>query len=215
MLDNLLGNAIKYSPDGGEIVVGVTLTEGEARLSVADQGVGIPGETLPRPGERTTALGPMLDEKAATRSEGWIQEAVSAGARVLTGGAAEGRFMQPTIIENAAKESYVCSREAFAPLVTLFPVKSFREAVDHVNDSVYGLQAGVFTNDLEKALYAFDHIEAGAVILNDIPTYRIDHMPYGGVKDSGLSREGLRYAIEDMTEMRLLVVNRLESQRLS
>ena len=167
------------------------------------------------PLERTTDLGPMIDEKAAKRSEGWIQEAVLAGARVLTGGAAEGRFMQPTIIENAAKESFVCSREAFAPLVTLFPVKSFREAVDHVNDSVYGLQAGVFTNDLEKALYAFDHIEAGAVILNDIPTYRIDHMPYGGVKDSGLSREGLRYAIEDMTEMRLLVVNRLESQRLS
>jgi glyceraldehyde-3-phosphate dehydrogenase (NADP+) len=123
--------------------------------------------------------------------------------------------MEPTIIENAPKESFVCSREAFAPLVTLFPVKSFGDAVREVNDSVYGLQAGVFTNNLEHALHAFEHIEAGAVVLNDIPTYRIDHMPYGGVKDSGLSREGLRYAIEDMTEMRLLVVNRLESQRVS
>ncbi len=166
------------------------------------------------PLDRSTDLGPMIDDKAAKRSEGWINDAVNAGARVLTGGKAEGRFMQPTIIENAPPESFVCSREAFAPLVTLFPVKSFTEGIDSVNDSVYGLQAGVFTNNLEKAFYAFENVEAGGVILNDIPTYRIDHMPYGGVKDSGLSREGVRYTIEDMTEMRLLVVNRLESQRL-
>jgi glyceraldehyde-3-phosphate dehydrogenase (NADP+) len=167
------------------------------------------------PLDRATDLGPMIDDKAAGRSERWISDAVAAGARVVTGGKANGRFMEPTIIENAPKESFVCSREAFAPLVTLFPVKSFGDAVREVNDSVYGLQAGVFTNNLEHALHAFEHIEAGAVVLNDIPTYRIDHMPYGGVKDSGLSREGLRYAIEDMTEMRLLVVNRLESQRVS
>ncbi|MBX3069632.1 MAG: aldehyde dehydrogenase family protein [Thermomicrobiales bacterium] len=166
------------------------------------------------PLDRATDLGPMIDDKAAARSEGWIRDAVQAGATVLTGGVAEGRFMQPTIIENAAKEAFVCSREAFAPLVTLFPVKSFKEGIESVNDSVYGLQAGIFTNNLERALYAFEHVEAGGVVLNDIPTYRIDHMPYGGVKDSGLSREGLRYAIEDMTEMRLLVVNRLESQRV-
>lgn len=166
------------------------------------------------PLDRATDLGPMIDEKAASRSEGWIKDAVKAGATVLTGGVAEGRFLRPTIIENAARESFVCSREAFAPLVTLFPVKSFKAGIDAVNDSVYGLQAGIFTNNFEKALYAFENVEAGGVILNDIPTYRIDHMPYGGVKDSGLSREGLRYAIEDMTEMRLLVVNRLESQRV-
>jgi glyceraldehyde-3-phosphate dehydrogenase (NADP+) len=167
------------------------------------------------PLDRTTDLGPMIDEKAAQRSQQWIEDAVHDGARVLTGGAAEGRFLQPTIIENAPLNSFVCSREAFAPLVTIFPVKSFGEAVEQVNNSVYGLQAGVFTNNLEKALYAFETIESGGVIMNDIPTYRIDHMPYGGVKASGLSREGLRYAIEDMTEMRLLVLNRLESQAVT
>jgi glyceraldehyde-3-phosphate dehydrogenase (NADP+) len=166
------------------------------------------------PLDRETDLGPMIDDKAAARSQKWIEDAVAAGANVLTGGKAEGRFMQPTIIENAPRESFVCSREAFAPLVTVFKVPTFGKAVEAVNDSIYGLQAGVFTNNLERALYAFENIEAGGVVLNDVPTYRIDHMPYGGVKSSGLSREGIRYAIEDMTEMRLLVVNRLESQRV-
>ncbi len=166
------------------------------------------------PMNRETDLGPMIDDKAAARSESWIDDAVKAGARIIAGGKADGRFMEPTIIENAPPESFVCSREAFAPLVTLFPVPSFAEAVDSVNDSVYGLQAGVFTNSLEHALYAYESIEAGGVIINDIPTYRIDHMPYGGVKDSGLSREGLKYAIEDMTELRLMVINRLASQQV-
>jgi glyceraldehyde-3-phosphate dehydrogenase (NADP+) len=167
------------------------------------------------PLDRTTDLGPMIDDKAALRSKEWIDTAVNEGARVLTGGEVDGRVLKPTILENASPRSFVCSREAFAPLVTIFPVKSFAKAVDLVNDSVYGLQAGVFTNNLERALYAFEQIEAGGVIMNDIPTYRIDHMPYGGVKASGLSREGLRYAIEDMTEMRLLVINRLESQAVA
>jgi acyl-CoA reductase-like NAD-dependent aldehyde dehydrogenase len=167
------------------------------------------------PLDRTTDLGPMIDDKAAERSERWVADAVQQGANVLTGGKAEGRFFQPTIIENAPRDSFVCSREAFAPLVTIFKVPGFKAGVDGLNDSVYGLQAGVFTNRLENALYAFEQIEAGGVIMNDVPTYRIDHMPYGGVKASGLSREGLRYSIEDMTEMRLLVINRLESQRVS
>lgn len=167
------------------------------------------------PLDRATDLGPMIDDKAAARSQKWIEDAVASRARVLTGGKAEGRFMQPTIIENAPKDAFVCSREAFAPLVTVFKVPSFASAVEAVNDSEFGLQAGVFTNNLERALYAFENIEAGGVILNDIPTYRIDHMPYGGVKSSGLSREGIRYTIEDMTEMRLLVINRLESQRVT
>lgn len=166
------------------------------------------------PLDRDTDLGPMIDNKAAARSQQWIEDAVAEGARVLTGGKADGRFMQPTIVENAPKDAFVCSREAFAPLVTLFKVPSFGKAVEAVNDSVFGLQAGVFTNNLEHALYAFENIEAGGVVMNDIPTYRIDHMPYGGVKSSGLSREGIRYTIEDMTEMRLLVINRLESQRV-
>lgn len=166
------------------------------------------------PLNRTTDLGPMIDDKAAGRSEQWVKDAVAGGARVLTGGKAHGRFYEPTIIENAKREAFVCSREAFAPLVTVFKVKSFAEGVRNLNDSEFGLQAGIFTNNLERALYAFEQIEAGGVIINDIPTYRIDHMPYGGVKSSGLSREGIKYAIEDMTEMRLMVVNRLASQRI-
>lgn len=164
------------------------------------------------PLDRATDLGPMIDEKNVGRVQSWIDAACADGATVLTGGKADGRFFQPTVIENVPKTAFVCSREAFAPLVTIFKVGSFKEAVDAVNDSEFGLQAGVFTNSLERSLYAFERIEAGGVIINDIPTYRIDHMPYGGVKASGLSREGVRYTIEDMTEMRLMVVNRLESQ---
>lgn len=167
------------------------------------------------PLDRATELGPMIDAKSAGRTKEWIDAAVSEGGRVLTGGKPDGRFFQPTVIENAAPTSFVCSREAFAPLVTIFPVSSFGEAIAKVNDSDFGLQAGVFTNNFEKALTAWETIEAGGVVINDIPTYRIDHMPYGGVKDSGLSREGLRYAIEDMTEPRLMVVNRLESQKVA
>jgi glyceraldehyde-3-phosphate dehydrogenase (NADP+) len=164
------------------------------------------------PADRTTDLGPMIDEKAVMRTQAWIDQAVADGARVLTGGTAEAGFFQPTVIENASPESLVCSKEAFAPLVTIFPVKSFGEAIRGINDSVYGLQAGVFTNSLEKALTAFEHVDVGGVVINDVPTYRIDHMPYGGVKASGLGREGLKYAIEDMTEPRLMVFNRLESE---
>ncbi|MDQ4099394.1 MAG: aldehyde dehydrogenase family protein, partial [Chloroflexota bacterium] len=164
------------------------------------------------PLDPATELGPMIDAKASGRSQQWVESAVHDGARVLTGGKADGRFFQPTVIENAAPDSFVCSREAFAPLVTLFPVKSFREGIARLNESVYGLQAGIFTNRLEHSLYAFETVETGAVVINDVPTYRVDHMPYGGVKASGLSREGIRYAIEDMTEPRLMVVNRLESQ---
>lgn len=167
------------------------------------------------PLDRATELGPMIDERAAGRTQRWIDQAVAEGARVLTGGRADGRFFEPTVIENAKSESFVCSREAFAPLVTLFPVKSFGEAINRVNDSDFGLQAGVFTNRLEHALAAFEWLEVGGVIINDVPTYRIDHMPYGGVKSSGLSREGVRYTVEDMTEPRLMVINRLESQAVS
>jgi acyl-CoA reductase-like NAD-dependent aldehyde dehydrogenase len=161
-----------------------------------------------------TELGPMIDDKAAARTQSWIDDAVAQGARVLTGGKARNRFFEPTVIENADPASFVCSREAFAPLVTLFPVKSFAEGIKRLNDSEYGLQAGIFTNRLEQALTAFERTEAGGVIINDVPTYRIDHMPYGGVKSSGLSREGVRYAIEDMTEPRLMVINRLASKQV-
>ncbi len=167
------------------------------------------------PLDRATDLGPMIDEKSIVRTQSWIDQAVADGARVLAGGTSEGGFFQPTVIENADPASFVCSREAFAPLVTIAPVKSFGEAIRKLNDSEYGLQAGVFTNSLEKALVAYENIDVGGVVINDIPTYRIDHMPYGGVKASGLGREGLKYAIEDMTEPRLMVINRLESEAVT
>ncbi|MEX2425580.1 MAG: aldehyde dehydrogenase family protein [Thermomicrobiaceae bacterium] len=161
------------------------------------------------PLDESTHLGPMIDDKAADRTAEWIEAARSQGAEVLCGGKADGRFFQPTVITNAPRESFVCSREAFAPLVNVFPFGHYTDAFTNINDSDFGLQAGVFTYSLEHALQAFESIEAGGVIINDVPTYRIDHMPYGGVKDSGLSREGLRYAVEDMTEPRLAVFNRI------
>ena len=167
------------------------------------------------PLDRTTDLGPMIDDKAVQRTQEWIDTARTEGARVLAGGTANGSFFPPTVIENADPASFVCSKEAFAPLVTIAPVKSFGEAIRKLNDSEFGLQAGVFTNSLEKALVAYENIDVGGVVINDIPTYRIDHMPYGGVKASGLGREGLKYAIEDMTEPRLMVINRLESEAVT
>ena len=153
-----------------------------------------------------TDLGPMVDMKAAARTQAWVDEAVAAGARVLLGGHAEDTFYPPTILVDAPLDAKVCSEEAFAPLVVLARFSDFEAAISQANDSRFGLQAGVFTNDLGDAFRAFDGLEVGGVILNDIPTYRIDHMPYGGVKDSGHGREGLRYAIEDMTEIRILVI---------
>lgn len=162
-----------------------------------------PGDPL----DEATDIGPMIDEKALERTASWVQEAVEEGARVVTGGKREGSFFPPTILTNVRHESKVCSREVFAPIVDVFPVQTFEEALAAVNDSAYGLQAGVFTRNLEHAFRAFNELEVGGVIINDIPTYRIDHMPYGGVKESGLGREGLKYAIEDMTELRLMALN--------
>lgn len=160
------------------------------------------------PADPETELGPMIDEGAVERIHGWVEQAVAEGANVAAGGEPDGRFYPPTILTDVHTEAFVCTREAFAPIVIVFPYDDWSSGLDQINDSVFGLQAGVFTDRLEHALMAFDRLEVGGVILNDIPTYRIDHMPYGGVKDSGLSREGLRYAIDDMTETRLLVVNR-------
>lgn len=166
------------------------------------------------PMDPATELGPMIEKRHAERAQQWVEDAASAGADILTGGKAHGAFFEPTVIENAPTDSLVCSQEAFAPLVTIFPVKDFAEGIRKLNDSTYGLQAGVFTNNLERAMTAYEEVVAGGVMVNDIPSYRIDHMPYGGVKDSGLGREGLRYTIEDMTEPRLMMINRLESQKI-
>jgi acyl-CoA reductase-like NAD-dependent aldehyde dehydrogenase len=161
------------------------------------------------PLEPTTDVGPMINESEAARIEAWVAEAVSGGAEVLTGGKRlGGALYAPTVLANVPVTARVCVQEVFAPLVSLFRVESFEQALEEVNRSTYGLQAGVFTPHLEHALLAFDRIEAGGVIVNDVPTWRIDHMPYGGVKDSGLGREGPRYTVEEMTEPRLLVINR-------
>src|SRR4051794_19258522 len=153
-----------------------------------------------------TQLGPMVDEQAAQRTQKWVAEAQELGGRVLLGGRAEGSFFPPTVLVDTPATAQVCSNEAFAPLVVAFRFDGFDEAIAQVNDSFYGLQTGVFTNDLAHSWQAFNELEVGGVIVNDVPTYRVDHMPYGGVKDSGLGREGLRWAIEDMTELRLMVI---------
>jgi glyceraldehyde-3-phosphate dehydrogenase (NADP+) len=153
-----------------------------------------------------TDVGPMVDGKAVARTQDWVDEARAMGGRVLLGGTADGSFFPPTILTDVPASAQVCRSEAFAPLVVAFPFADFADAVRRVNDSPYGLQAGVFTNDLAHAWSAFEELEVGGVIVNDVPTYRIDHMPYGGAKDSGQGREGIRYAIEDMTELRIMVL---------
>jgi acyl-CoA reductase-like NAD-dependent aldehyde dehydrogenase len=158
------------------------------------------------PLDASTDLGPMVDAAAAERTQRWVDEAVSLGGKVLLGGKADGSYFPPTILIDTPTTAQVCSNEAFAPLVVAFPFRDFDDAVRQVNDSFYGLQTGVFTNDLAHAWRAFSELEVGGVMMNDVPTYRIDHMPYGGVKDSGLGREGLRWAIEDMTEIRIMVL---------
>lgn len=156
-----------------------------------------------------TDVGPLIDEAAARRTEAWCREAVAEGARVLTGGhILNDAFFAPTVLDRVSLKSKVCAEEVFAPVVALFPFSEFSEAVAMVNDSSYGLQAGVYTQNLENMLYAYQELQVGAVMVNEIPSVRIDHMPYGGVKDSGLGREGIRYAIEEMTELKLLLIRR-------
>jgi acyl-CoA reductase-like NAD-dependent aldehyde dehydrogenase len=158
------------------------------------------------PLDAQTDVGPMVDANAANRTQRWVDEAIALGGKALLGGKADGNYFPPTILTDTPVTAQVCSNEAFAPLVVAFPFREFDDAVKQVNDSFFGLQTGVFTNDLANAWRGFHELEVGGVIVNDVPTYRIDHMPYGGVKDSGLGREGLRWAIEDMTELRIMVL---------
>lgn len=158
------------------------------------------------PKEEKTSLGPIISEKEAARIEKWVKEAVDAGAKLLCGGAREGVMMPAAVLEEVPAELPLAAEEVFGPVALLEPFDDFEEALRRVNASRYGLQAGVFTNDLRRAYRAWDTLEVGGVIINDVPSWRVDHMPYGGVKDSGLGREGVRFAIEDMTEIRLLVL---------
>ncbi len=156
-----------------------------------------------------TTLGPMILPEAIDRTEEWLAEAVAKGAKVLCGGKRKDPFFEPTILTNVKKNSLVCKNEVFAPLVMLFPFNHFLKAIDDVNDSDYGLQAGVFTQNNEHVWQAYDKLEVGGVIINDVPTWRVDTMPYGGIKDSGFGREGIRYVIEETTEPKLLAINRI------
>ena len=158
------------------------------------------------PKQRDVFLGPLIDESAAKRLESWIGEARDAGAKVLCGGGRKGNMLEATVLENVPRDAKINALEAFGPVTLLAKFADFDEAIAAVNDSDFGLQAGVFTNDLTHAMRAWDGIVAGGVIVNDVPSFRVDNMPYGGVKLSGLGREGIRYAIEDMTERRLMVM---------
>ena len=160
------------------------------------------------PLDPATDLGPMVDARAVARTHEWVQEALQRGARALIGGAPDRLYYPPTVLVDVPKDARVCGEEVFAPVVNLFPVPDFAVAVAEINDSQFGLQCGIFTNDLERTLLAHDELEVGGVIVNDVPTWRTDAMPYGGVKDSGIGREGLRWSIEDMTEPRLLAFAR-------
>jgi len=155
-----------------------------------------------------TDISVMIDTENADRVENWIRESVEKGAKILLGGKKKGAYFEPTILTNTKKEMKVCSLEIFGPVVAVERFSGFQEAIDLVNDSNYGLQAGVFTNLVSEMNSAFNQLEVGGVIINDVPTFRVDHMPYGGVKESGMGREGVKYAIREMLEPRLLVKNR-------
>ncbi|MCF8338158.1 MAG: aldehyde dehydrogenase family protein, partial [Bacteroidales bacterium] len=143
----------------------------------------------------------------AQRVREWVDEAVQNGAEILAGGECHGTFYTPTVLTNTKSDMRVCSMEVFGPVVILEKYSNFENAVSELNNSKYGLQAGVFSDSLKEINYAMNHIDVGGVIINDVPTFRVDHMPYGGVKDSGMGREGIKYAIQEMMESKILVKN--------
>jgi acyl-CoA reductase-like NAD-dependent aldehyde dehydrogenase len=158
------------------------------------------------PKDERTFIGPMISESEAKRLHGWIESAVARGAKLLCGGKRQGAMLEATLLEDVPPSEEVVCKEAFGPVAVLSRFRDFDTALAQVNDSVFGLQTGVFTRDLYRAQCAWDTLEVGGVLIGDVPSFRVDHMPYGGVKDSGLGREGVRFAMEDMTEIRLLVV---------
>jgi len=159
------------------------------------------------PLDEKTDIGPLISADAVERVESWVNEAVAGGAKLLTGGKRDLTIYYPTVLTETRPEMRVNCAEVFGPVVTVEPYDSFEKALEQLNDSPFGLQAGVFTRDIKAVFHAFEKLEVGGVIVNDVPSFRVDHMPYGGIKDSGLGREGARYAIEEMTERRLLVLN--------
>jgi acyl-CoA reductase-like NAD-dependent aldehyde dehydrogenase len=162
------------------------------------------------PADEATQVGPVINEEAADRIETWVREAVEGGARVLTGGGRKGTTVEPTVLEGVAAQAKVSCEEVFGPVVMLEPVSDEATAFDKINASPFGLQAGVFTHDLQTAFRAHRELEVGGVIIGDVPSYRADQMPYGGAKQSGVGREGVRYAMTDYTYERVLVLTGLD-----
>jgi len=160
------------------------------------------------PKQRDTFIGPMIDEGEAERLKGWIDEAVANGATLLCGGGRDGQMIEATLLEDVDKAAKIVNEEAFGPVAVLMKFDDFDAALKEVNRSEFGLQAGIFTRDLFKVLDAWDRVECGGICINEVPSFRVDNMPYGGVKNSGLGREGVRFAMEDMTEIRNLVIRR-------
>ncbi len=157
----------------------------------------------------TTLVGPMIKEAEAIRLKKWIDKAEKKGAKVLVGGSLQGILFEPTLLEDVDAKLEIYKDEAFGPVAILEKFKDFEQGITTINQSRFGLQAGVYTQNLNKMLYAWDHLHVGGVIINDVPTFRVDNMPYGGVKDSGLGREGIHSAIRDMQEERLLVIKEI------
>ena len=153
-----------------------------------------------------TFIGPIISDAEADRIERWIHEAVDAGAKLLCGGGREGRIIEAAVLEDVPPDADAACREMFGPVVNIERFDDFDEALGRANDSRYGIQAGVFTRDIDKAMRAWDELEVGGVLINEVPAWRIDHMPYGGVKESGIGREGVPWAIEHLTEPKLLVI---------
>ncbi len=160
------------------------------------------------PQDENTFIGPMIDVKEASRLDTWVQEAVAEGGKLLCGGKRDGAMLEATLLEGVDRNTKLYREEAFGPVASLSKFSDFDNALDEVNDSKFGLQVGIFTRDLYKMLKAWDRLDVGGVVIGDVPSYRVDNMPYGGVKDSGVGREGIRFAIEDMTEIRNLVIRR-------
>jgi acyl-CoA reductase-like NAD-dependent aldehyde dehydrogenase len=157
--------------------------------------------------DESTDVGPLISEEAAGRVMQWIEEAVRDGAKIICGGHRNGSMVTPTVLTDTKPDMRVNCMEIFGPVVTVEKFSSYEESLNALNGSEFGLQAGVFTRDFKRITKAFETLEVGGLMIGEVPTFRIDHMPYGGAKDSGLGREGLRYAIEEMTEPRLLAIN--------
>ena len=164
------------------------------------------------PLDETTDVGSLINAGETDRVKSWVQEAIEQGATLVAGGISDDGTLLPTVLTDVTREMKVCAREVFGPVLSIIKARDLCEAIDITNDSDMGLQAGIFTNDLNKALYAARRLEVGGVMINEVPTFRVDHMPYGGVKGSGMGREGLKYAIREMTELKMITIREMDWQ---